>query len=76
MPTAQLTFKLPEEREEYETTMRAGKYHSAIWDLGQHLRAILKYGDEGMSDEKRAIYEEIRKKFYDILEENEVIGDF
>lgn len=44
MPTVTLKFNLPEEREEYETTMKASDYASVLWDLDQtHLRGATKY---------------------------------
>ncbi len=44
MPIATLTFNLPDEREEYETTMKASSYAAAIWELDQtHLRSATKY---------------------------------
>ena len=32
-----LEFNLPEESEEYEITMKAGKMHSALWEISQKI---------------------------------------
>jgi len=40
---ATLKFKLPEELEEYQLKMNAGKYHTALWDISQELRNQRKY---------------------------------
>lgn len=64
MPKAILKFTLPEEKEAYAITMKAGAYYSALYDLYNFLRADSKYG-EGK-------YEEVYTKFFEILNENEV----
>lgn len=60
-----LVFKLPEEREEFEMTQKAGSYYSALFDIDNYLRAKCKH--EG---EKWAC--EFREKFHEILKENDV----
>ena len=63
-PKATLTFDLPAEQEEYDTTMHAGAYHSCLYDLYIFLRADSKHG-EGK-------YAEVYEKFWEILKENDV----
>jgi hypothetical protein len=63
MPKATLTFNLPEENEEYMTAVHAGDYRSALWELDQHLRSIVKYTDNPNSE----IYQEIRDKLREFL---------
>lgn len=47
MPTATLTFNLPEELEEYETVLKAGAVSSMLWCFTQEfLRGNIKYGLE------------------------------
>jgi len=74
MPEAILKFNLPEEQEEYHTTMQASNYHCAIWDMMQHFRNRIKY--EEMSDAEREVLEKTREKMWEILTEYEVAGDF
>lgn len=45
MPKATLSFNLPEEQSEYQTTANAGKYQGVIWDYIQYLRQCIKYDD-------------------------------
>lgn len=50
MPKATLSFKLPEEHEEFETATKSADYKNALWDIGQEIfRPARKHG---YSDEK------------------------
>lgn len=44
MPTATLTFTLPEEEYEFRTAAAAGRTHAVLLDTDQFLRGLLKYG--------------------------------
>ncbi|NDD84128.1 hypothetical protein EBZ38_07620 [bacterium] len=65
-----LEFNLPEEQSEYELYANAGNLNSALFEFANHLRSKIKY--ENLSDVEYRIYDEIRKEFYSILEQNEV----
>lgn len=65
---ATLRFNLPEEGTEYEMASSANKYYCALSDIEDFLRRLDKYGDDGF----KFNIENVRKKFYDILAENEV----
>lgn len=67
---AMFKFNLPEENEEYKQYMQAPNMHLALWEFSQFLRSKLKY--EELTDEEHRIYEEIRQKFYECLEEESV----
>lgn len=43
---AVLEFRLPEEREEFETASDGWKWRSAVWDFDQMLREKIKYGGQ------------------------------
>lgn len=60
MPKATITFNLPEEQEEYTTTMNAGHFHSVLWDFDQWLRGEIKYKD-------RKEFMEVRDKLYELI---------
>ena len=45
-------------------------YFSALWDFNQWMRSQLKHGE--LTEAKWEIYQEIREKFFSILEENNV----
>jgi hypothetical protein len=44
--------------------------HSVLWDFEQWLRGEIKHGE--LTDEKYEAYQECRKKFYELLTENNV----
>jgi hypothetical protein len=43
MPEAILKYNLPEEQDDFELAVNAGKYYSVLWDLDQYLRNFVKY---------------------------------
>ena len=50
MPTATLTFQLPEEQSEFESACQAGVWEAVCWDLDQQvLRSALKHGHDHKS---------------------------
>lgn len=67
MPTATLTFKLPEEGSEHRLAIRAGEMSSALWEIAQKIRARLKY--ESPSKAESDTLEELRSMIpFDIIE--------
>jgi hypothetical protein len=60
MPRAALTFRLPEERVEFEAACQASAAKALLWDLDQHCRSILKYEAEP-HEERVRLAEEIRQ---------------
>lgn len=68
MPKATLEFDLPGENSEYETVMQAGKMSSALWEIQNHIRTILKYQSDQHSEEYLKAYEDLRKVVYDACE--------
>ena len=64
---ATLTFNLPEEKEEFETTLLAGKMASFIREFENYLRRLDKY-------DLRETYNivEIRDDFYEKLREHDL----
>lgn len=70
MPKAVLEFKLPEEQEEFKTAMNAVNMSLTLSEFSLFLRSKLKYEDLSESDYK--IYESIREKFFEIVDNNDV----
>jgi hypothetical protein len=66
-----LEFDLPSEREEYEDATDGWKYSIVLWEMDQWLRSKIKY-DDTLTDEQYDIYEGVRKRLWEIAEENEV----
>lgn len=58
-PRATLTFYLPENQYEFDLAINAGKYHSVLSDVGNHLRNKLKHGDppEIVRDALQEVYD-------------------
>lgn len=58
---ATLTYKLPEEREEFLTALNAGTYVSVLIELDNWLRSTLKYTDEPANrEDARVMLQELR----------------
>ncbi len=64
---AVLIFDLPEEKEEFDDTVKARDYYSALWDIYTELHWQMKYGDREVVK-----LESVNDKFQRILEENKV----
>jgi len=60
MPTARLTFRLPEEQSQFEAACQGEAAKSLLWDLDQHCRSIVKYAQEP-HEERVRLAEEIRQ---------------
>jgi hypothetical protein len=45
MPKATITFSLPEEQSEFDTAMQGGRARSALRDIDQACRSLLKHGE-------------------------------
>jgi hypothetical protein len=58
MPTARLTYRLPEEESEHRDALQGTYAKLLIWEIDQHCRALLKHGDP--DEETRALAEQIR----------------
>ena len=64
---AELKFELPEEQDAFGTALNGWKYLKAIEEFKRYLRNQLKYID--LSDNERAVFEKIKKEFYDMVYE-------
>lgn len=59
MPTATLTFRLPDEEAEMKQALQGENYYSIISEADNHLRAFIKYR-EGQSADALQLAEEVR----------------
>jgi hypothetical protein len=48
--------------------IHGSNYYCALWDIKESLRNTLKYAE--LTDCQHDVYEELERKFYDILEHN------
>ena len=69
-----IKYKLPDEMNEYLLAINASKYFSALWSMDQWLRQEIRRNPDLHPDEKE-IYELIRKKLNEIIEDNNIIMD-
>ena len=69
---AKLTFKLPEDYEEYRMAIDATSMHYCLFTLDQWLRGFIKYPPDDMSDEKYNTYQEVRDKLHELTMEQNV----
>lgn len=67
MPKATIVFNLPDESSEYKMHMKAGDYHTLIWEWEQFLRSKTKYGDG-----KLVSWEEVREAWWSECKDTEV----
>lgn len=59
-----------ESMEDAEPYLNGLSYHVALWDFSQWMRSQMKHGE--LTEAKWSVYEEIQKKFFSILDENNV----
>jgi hypothetical protein len=59
MPVATLRYRLPDEQAEYDAATHGAESRGVIWDIDQHCRSLLKYGEP--SNEARQLAEQIRQ---------------
>ena len=71
MPRAYISFKLPEEKEDHDTALKAYDYKFALSDLDEWLRKILKYDDKS-SQARLKVMQEVRDKLHEIMREREI----
>lgn len=45
MPTATLRYTLPDEQAEYDAARTGSAARAVLWDIDQHCRSLLKYGE-------------------------------
>lgn len=68
MPIATLRFSLPDDEHEFRTAQQGQAAKSALWDIDQRLRSLLKHGEPTEAEARLA--EEIRGMIpYELLED-------
>ena len=72
MPKAILEFSLPEEDQEHELAINAGKYYSILWDLDQFLRNKVKYPTQDHDPIETDTYDKVRTELWNLLNEHNI----
>lgn len=62
-----LEFNLPEDKDDFDMAVKAPNYYNALWDLSNKIRGLDKY-----EDKESITIDELRKLFYDTLEDNDI----
>jgi hypothetical protein len=60
MPTATLTFNLPDEESEFKAASNGQSWQSLAWEIDQMLRAKIKYSDDSMPEAVVDALQEVR----------------
>jgi len=63
MPTATLTFTLPDEQSDFDAAREGQAARSLIWAIDQHCRSLLKHGNPDAAT--RALAGDIRQMILD-----------
>ncbi len=71
---ATLRYKLPEEGPEFRLACDGVKWMSAMYDLDQHLRSLLKH-DDTITGEVYDALDKVRERLHEILAENTLSFD-
>ena len=58
MPKASLSFMLPDENGEFHAAIHGQEFASALHDIDQHCRSMIKYGS--LTEDEAALLQEIR----------------
>lgn len=66
MPTATLTFTLPDEQADFDAARQGSEAKRILWEIDQHCRSLVKHGEP--SGETRRLAEEIRAMIRDTPE--------
>jgi hypothetical protein len=69
-----IEYNLPDEESEFRTAMNGQKYQSCLWEMDQWLRSKLKY-DDNLTQEQFDIYQLVREKLREIINEHTVSLD-
>lgn len=71
-----LKFNLPEERSDFALASNAVNWYLLALDLDQHLRGLIKYGDdESKSDDYYKAVEEVRDELHRIMVDRNLTFD-
>lgn len=73
MPKGTLTFKLPEEHEEFVCAQEGLLWKHLVIDVLSHLRAQIKHGQ--IADAKAAAFEEVRELIWNSIEDRKLKAD-
>lgn len=62
-----LEFDSVEEQEDIRSAIDGYKWKLVVWDIDQHLRSIVKYGEYDSTAEQRDLAEKLREEIREIM---------
>lgn len=66
---ATLEFNLPDDQDQFELATNALKWMSFVHEYAEYLRTEYKYNEHKYTDEQYKVLEQVREKFYEMLDE-------
>jgi|ETNmetMinimDraft_5_1059913.scaffolds.fasta_scaffold11369_3 hypothetical protein len=66
---ATLEFELPEDHENYRQSADGMNWSLAMWDLEQFIRSEIKYQEEKYSEGEQEVFQTVRDKIVEIMNE-------
>ena len=69
MPTAILSYNLPEEQDEFDLAYNGARLAVIVEDFDDYLRRKLKYESDALTEEQYKLYQEIRDKLNEMRNE-------
>lgn len=66
---ATLEFNLPDDQHEFEMATNGVKWMSFAHGFSEYLRAEWKYNEDKYTEEQYKVLEQVREKFYEMLNE-------
>jgi len=69
---ATLEFNLPDDQQEYDLANSGLAFWHVLWELDQELRANTKYAPDDMTDDDYDVYQKIRDKLHELMNDYNV----
>jgi len=69
---ATLEFNLPDDQQEYDLANNGLNFWHVLWELDQELRANTKYAPDDMTDDDYDVYQKIRDKLHELMNDYNV----
>lgn len=64
---ATLKYDLPDEQQEFQDAINGIKWKSAMWDLDQRLRGLIKHAPDSMDEMEHQAYQRVRSMLHEVV---------
>ena len=72
---ATLNYTLPDEQQEFQDAVNGIKWKSAMWDLDQRLRGLIKHAPDSMDETEHKTYQMVRTMLHEIVIDHQLCFD-